>query len=86
MALLQLKIFRNSALTILSRLLHYIHIQGFMSEALHHSVFTVHSRTILSASQKEVIILVDSIDSTMNLKVSTFFINSFHVSVIYHIF
>lgn len=75
MAPLQLITFQSSVVTILSRLLHYICIQAFMSEALHPSVFTVHSRTILSMSQMVITVigLVERIASMMNLKVSPVF-------------
>ena len=72
MALLQMTIFQGLAVTILSRLIQYIHIQGFIFEALHHSAFFVHSQIILLASQKAVIGLVYSINSMMNLKVAAF--------------
>ena len=68
MALLQMTIFQGLAVTIFNRLIQYIHIQGFIFEAIHHSAFSVHSKIILLASEKAVIGFVDSINSMMNLK------------------
>ena len=46
MTLLQRTIFQGLAVTIFSRLIQHIHIQGFIFEAIHHSTFPVHSKII----------------------------------------